>query len=156
MNAQFWKKVFLNACAWFAAVTVLLTVIMMVSVPEGGSVYSVPMLGSFRTFMMALFCIAISFAISLYSKYPINEGLRLLIKYVLIMGSFMIFVFMPMVAENSHFTKGYSAPNPFVAILIMSVPYFLVYGVYRLISDRGEKKKAKEEYKPVYNKNGKK
>ena len=156
MNAQFWKKVFLNACAWFTAITVLLTVIMMISVPEGGSVYTVPMLGSFRTFMIAIFCVVVSFAIRIYAQYPINEGLRLLLNYVLIMGSFMLFVFLPMVAENAHYTEGYAAPNPFVAVLILSVPYFLVYGVYRLISDRGEKKKAKEEYKPVYNKNGKK
>ena len=156
MNAQFWKKVFLNACAWFTAITVLLTVIMMISVPEGGSVYTVPMLGSFRTFMIAIFCVVVSFAIRIYAQYPINEGLRLLLNYVLIMGSFMLFVFLPMVAENAHYTEGYAAPNPFVAVLILSVPYFLVYGVYRLISDRGEKKKAKEEYKPVYKKNGKK
>ncbi|MBQ8388776.1 MAG: hypothetical protein IJX46_07620 [Clostridia bacterium] len=156
MNAQFWKKVFLNACAWFTAITVLLTVIMMISVPEGGSVYTVPMLGSFRTFMIAIFCVVVSFAIRIYAQYPINEGLRLLLNYVLIMGPFMLFVFLPMVAENAHYTEGYAAPNPFVAVLILSVPYFLVYGVYRLISDRGEKKKAKEEYKPVYKKNGKK
>lgn len=150
MNVKFWKRVLVGGCIWYTAALTVISLVMLATIPESMTVYNVA-IGSFRTLMLGIFCFALSFASCTYSSYPISEGLRVLIHYVITVGSFMLCVYLPLIAEARATQPDYSL-SPWVSILIISIPYFIVYGIYRLLSGKREKKKAKEEYKPVYKK----
>ena len=150
MDAKFWKRVFLISCTLFTALMIVVSCIMMLANIESGIFKQA--FSSFRTVMLALFSFTVVFAIAVYKQFRINEALRLAINYVLIVGSFMIFIFLPLVVENQAFYPAYISPNPVIAAVLVSIPYFIVYGICRISSKGKDKEKAKKEYKPVYKK----
>jgi hypothetical protein len=150
MDVKFWKRVFAGTCILFTAALIAVSCIMLL-INNGGNIMK-PAFSSFRTLMLIFFSFVLMVSVQVYKQFQTNEGLRVLINYVLAIGSFMLFVFWPMVAENQAYNPNYPIPSPIITVALISVPYFVIYGVSRLISSGRKKEEAKKEYKPVYKK----
>lgn len=152
MEKGFWKKVFTNACVYFAVIIALILIVYTFT--SGESIYK-PTFSVIRTLMLLCFCIMFSMANRLLSAKNLNGIAKLLLHFLLTIAAFLIFIYAPLVGDEKYRASlrgvTYKPLNIFAIIGVFIFIYAIAYGIYFVISSKKAKKEnVKSEYQSLY------
>lgn len=140
------KKICTHMCIYYTAATFFLLFLYLILLRDLSSGFSPIALVSILPFS-ALFAFA-----NLNYRYSEMRLLwRVLLHYVLTIGSAFVFLYLPNKAEDAKASQG------FILILVFSLIYFVIMGIILGVRARVERVKCDtKQYKSLYRDNGKK
>ncbi len=152
MEKGFWKKVLVDSCVYFTAVSVVIFTVKLFMVQA--NVYE-QLFSVIRMFALLGFCVIMAIANRVLALNKLNSFSKLLVHAALTFAGFFLLIYAPTIADNEYqaslSSTQYSKPNIFVVIGLVVVVYAVCYGIYFAVSSKKSKKKnTRSEYKSLY------
>lgn len=134
----FIKKLFVSACIYFSAIMLVYIIIAsIINVNEPRL-----LLEASRVILFFVFAFMLAAANTVYSVKSLSGGLRLVIHFAIMLLAFYTCLMLPLSLRTS---------GNFVGIVLFSILYFVIFGIWTLIRSRYRKnKQVNEQYKSQF------